>query len=344
QGRQIVTDSPDLSDFGVVVPPREDAGDSSDQLKRKGTMDSSDKLVTIAVVTADEKSPLWDSMDENKRTVEVNFNDLGLVLNLQTTVLLIDFFTGGDTSAPSTGQLESTTSNAGTKTSSNKAAEASDGGAELWTIRVNALVLTLNSADRALCRLDVGGGDLQIKMGGVFEGGRQITAKLGPGLLQDLTDGGSIYRNVFKSEGKDILHLRFTKVGTNTRPSIQLQDPSHPAKSEDSVLWVRLGSMQLLYTMRFFSQLSAWLLNFNDLQGVVSFMRTGEEQLADTKFYYDIAAPSPAIVVPLKSTSNIAYVAYPGNIAISNRYENMPEVRGTTDQEGENEQIMVYLL
>eukprot|EP01134_Creolimax_fragrantissima_P005907 CFRG5907T1 len=342
QDRIVVTDQPDLSDFGVNIPTDTESDGGNGSINDR---EAQDALVSIKVVMAEKDSPLWSGMDGNNRTVDVDFNNLGVILNLQTTVLLIDFFVGDSqldnvdrnsstshsfstsTTLPSDSPLltpsinKSNTSRDTSTTEVTPNVDVAGNNAELWTINVKALVLTLNTTDNALCRLDIGGGQLQIRIGGVFEGGLQVEGKLGPGLLRDLTERGSVYSNVFRTVGKDILQLRYTKLGTESPPAIQLQDHHHRAKAGDSVLWVRLGSLQLLYTMRFFNLLADWLLNFQYLQGLVSFMRTGEEQMMNAKFYYDIAAPSPAIVVPVKSDSNMAFVAYPGNITLANSYE-----------------------
>eukprot|EP00124_Ichthyophonus_hoferi_P003606 Ihof_evm1s323 gene=Ihof_evmTU1s323 len=305
----IATDDPNMEDIGGLPVEAE--------------TDRKESLVHIRVSGADRLSPVYEKQKGVGRLVDISCNTLGLFINIDTWVLLIDFFVAQEITNQASPSPMVSANQPLTPVDPLDTQPIMD--AETWNVRVCTLIMTLNQGRKQLARFDICQVACSAYMGGIHDNGLRIDGKLGWLRVLDLTKDGQLYSTAFVTTGAEMLSFSYTQLGNAVPVKEQLRDLDHPAKVGDSLLQLDIGAAYVVYCRRFIDQLFQYLYQFQHVQGLVSYLHTGREQQADLRFYYIIHLHNPAIVVPSSSKSVHALIGYLGNIQMTNEYVDMAQ-------------------
>ncbi|KAK3737381.1 hypothetical protein QZH41_011519 [Actinostola sp. cb2023] len=270
----------------------------------------------------DDKTPIKANVH---RLIKIDFNSLDTVVNLQTWVLVLDFFgIGVPQTSPS--QPNSPVSTQAPSSVLDPVTPQTPKGMDLIyveeepttthiEIQVQSLTLTLNKSQYPLAKAKVAGLFCFLKMG---DGRLCADGKLATVSLTDMSPHGSLYREKFTSCGDEALRFEYIKYDD---PDLSLQ------RDNDMSLSLRMSSVQYVHTKRFITELIAFCQHFLQLQEVLGRMRAqsaGNEVSwmfgRSARVSLDIKAGSPVIVIPQSSKSPHMLVADLGDLTITNAF------------------------
>lgn len=280
------------------TPPPSPRGKMSPNVFRE------DNLVHANIVL----KPSRHSKMIQSRQVTVDFNSLDVIVNVESWVVVLDFFGISDIDEKTS--IKNQQLDPPHTPSSIKSFPDPLGMDSELEITVKSLSVVLNRAEYEVARavmtnlssrlVSMAGSDLT-----------QTEASVGSFTLFDLTPHHSnLYREKFITAG---LKLSMSKYNT---PDI--------LKFRPFDIQMKLDMMSLVYvhTQRYVSEVQAFFNLFPHLRREVGYFRGNllEDDLnaISTRVLMEVHAPSPIIILPMSSQSSCALVADLGNLSISN--------------------------
>ncbi|XP_022802556.1 vacuolar protein sorting-associated protein 13D-like isoform X2 [Stylophora pistillata] len=302
----------------------EDLGTSNTVIKdKKGS-----NLVHINVHLID-KNDLEFSTNYNSvnRIIEVDFNSLEANLNLQTWVIVLEFFGIGVPQQPSASQpsspnplspqpneLSDTTNEEQQDTQMEEQTEAEGINTDV-KFQVLSLTLTLSKTRYPIAKVNAFGLSTEVNMS---DGNFTAKGKLSSLSVTDMSPHGSLYREKFTTFGDEALSFNFHKYGT---PDPDLQ------RENDMSLKLRMSSVQYVHTKRFQTELVVFFQHYLQLQEVLGRMRAASEGNEvswmigrGSRVALDVKAGNPVILVPRSAKSSHMLVADLGNLTVNNGF------------------------
>ena len=269
-----------------------------------------ENLVLIKVLLIDpESADFTVKYNSTRRFVEVDLNELDVVVNVESWVMVLDFFGA----SPST-----TTDSKKTKKKHNKSSEsiASSPGYQDWSSASAARLVNsrweveVRSFRLLLNRLEKGRGyevaeavvtGLSWEMASM-RGNLDVTGKLGGVLVRDLTPvGRKLYSERFVTTGNEALDFQFFRFSA---------DDPHLARDYDVRLNINMASVLYVHTQRFYVECMSVVQQFQQL------LAAGQQQVKldksptasqrkqwrhGTRILLNVDAGSPVIVLPVCS-------------------------------------------
>jgi vacuolar protein sorting-associated protein 13D len=271
-------------------------------------MSRKDNLVHIDVQLIDPKSPEFFSRhNANQRYVDINFNCLDLIVNIESWVMILDFFGMG------TEQENIQVKKPKVQTQQLKCDESVNSELEI-KIRSLTLVLTRGSGGE-LARANVSQFTAHTEKRGLES---STSGKLGKLSLLDLTPHGRLYRERFTTTGGEALDFQILNY---SKPDVEL------TREFDTQVRLKMSSVHYVHTQRFIEELKTQFTHFSVLQTLVSKFRAaasgnlGEDHATrGRRIFWDIQAASPVILLPLSSKSNKVLVADLGELTVTNKF------------------------
>nr|CAD7268212.1 unnamed protein product [Timema shepardi] len=192
------------------------------------------------------------------RSVTVNFNSLDVVVNVESWVVVLDFFGIGSSSRSTEDRIHSVqqTSTAVEKSTENEIVFNSE-----MDVEVRSLTLVLNHPEYEVARANIS--HLTVRVN-TRHSDQSIEGRLGSMSLMDLTHHGQLYREKFTLSGLEA--LSFTMI-RNTRPNLDSSPPF------DSHLKIEMSSVLYVHTSRFVAEIQEFFHSFSRLQDVVESIR-----------------------------------------------------------------------
>ncbi|XP_048580764.1 intermembrane lipid transfer protein VPS13D isoform X3 [Nematostella vectensis] len=301
--------------------------DSGEESAHKRKLNERRKLKENALVTCyvtlvkNDDEEFETKYKSVHRRVQVDFNSLDTVINLQTWVLVLEFFGIGVAPPPSQASSPVTPqapANFGSMDLDDQMPldTSPDDNKSINTkvdIQVASLTLTVNKSQYPLAKAKVTGLSCYLDMS---EGNMAAEGKLTNISLTDMSPHGALYREKFKTCGKEALSFQFFKYG---EPDLDLDRPF------DMSLVLRMSSVQYVHTKRFQSELVAFCQHYLQLQEVLGRIRAEDAGNAvswmigrGSRVLLDIQAGSPVILVPRSAKSSHMLVADLGDLTLKN--------------------------
>ena len=231
----------------------------------KKDLKSEENLVHIKVLDIDSRSPEFHSRHNcTNRFVDVDFNTLDIMFNLQTWVIVLDFFGIGSgpsqvpKSAPVTRRVHP---RPGQPQQQEPAREEEHLNCEV-EVKVRSLSLVLNNPDYEVASAAVKSYSSTVSL---REGNFAVAGRLGNFSLKDLTSHGALYKDRFLSRGENVLTFNLFRYGGP--PDDKL------ARPYDAFLGVRMASIIYVHTHRFYSEILSFFNQFHQLQSVMNRIR-----------------------------------------------------------------------
>ncbi|KAG8261126.1 hypothetical protein J6590_081168 [Homalodisca vitripennis] len=276
---------------------------------------SEDNLVHINVVL---KAPRHPSLNMS-RCVNIDFNSLDVVVNVESWVVVLDFFGISSTQPPLDKQ-----SPGGQPPTSELVSFGSD-KPQMNTeteISVRSLSVVLNRAECEVARAVMS----QLSARVVTQAGSDVTdteASVGSLSLLDLTPvHGQLYRERFLTAGLNLIMKKYNS------PDVYL------IREYDMYLRLDMTSVQYIHTKRFIAELQAFFRQFSQLQRILDSIRSARQvselQGPGTRLKLEVNTASPVILLPMSSQSNEVLVADLGKLSVSNRFV-MSGTHGSSD-------------
>lgn len=290
----------------------------NDSIKRD--LQNEDNLIHIKVLNIDKRGPdYYKKYKCTNRFVDVNFNTLDIMFNLQTWVLVLDFFGIGAgpskdmSSAPITQKAQDYERSKRTRDAN--VLQEDDFNMEI-DIKVKHLSLILNKPEYEVASAGVRN---FVSLVSLRDGNYSVGGKLGQFSLKDLTPHSSQYKDRFLSRGEQVLTFHFFKY---------TQDDEKLSRPYDASLKLRMASVIYVHTHRFYSEILVFFNQFHVLQSVTNSMRDvaaggAVKDLAGrgTRIRLDIEAKSPLILLPMSASSSKILSVDLGFLEIQNTFK-----------------------
>jgi vacuolar protein sorting-associated protein 13D len=275
-----------------------------------------ENLVLIKVLLIDPTSADFAiKYNSTRRFVEVDLNELDVVVNVESWVMVLDFFgaspnsgtdkkksrkkhKSSETSAPSPGYQDwrAASGTAGRLVNSR------------WEVEVRSFRLLLNRLEKGrgyeVAEAVVTG--LSWEMASM-RGNLDVTGKLGGVLVRDLTPvGRQLYNERFVTTGNEALDFQFFRFSA---------DDPHLARDYDIRLNINMASVLYVHTQRFYVECMSVLQQFQQLMAAEQHHSTPQQEKLEksppsnnrkqwkhgTRILLNVDAGSPVIVLPVCS-------------------------------------------
>ncbi|GFQ85231.1 vacuolar protein sorting-associated protein 13D [Trichonephila clavata] len=299
------------ADYPTTPPP---SPTGSNDIKNH----SADALVSINVTLIDKKSPHFTKKyNKISHFIDIDFNSLDIVLNLQTWVMVIDFFSsGGDEIEEMV--LDRSNSNIKNsfygerKTENDFAKESSNSEIRL---KVKSLTVVLNKPEYKLASANISNyiSDMSFR-----ESNYTIKGTLGSISVSDLSPHGYLYPEKFITTGSEALHFNVFKY-SNSTPNVQTEF--------DMSVKCQMSSVQYVHTQRFLTEITTFFRHFNEMQELIRRIRLAAsgavvdpENSRGSRIKLDISAGSPVIAIPQSASLTDVLVADLGQITVCNTF------------------------
>ena len=250
------------------------------------------------------------------RFVEINLNALDIIVNLESSVMVLDFF-GTNPKASQQQKRKLTASSPGYQDWSKVANSSTN---SRWEVEVRSFNLLLNRKDYEVAEATVS--NLTWEMASM-RGNLDITGKLGSITVEDLTPAGRMYRERFITSGNEALDFQIF--------CFSADDP-RLARDYDVRLNVTMASVLYVHTQRFYTECFSMLEQFQQLRQVAANLSTNGNSATSehgsryrpwrhgTRVSLNVEARSPVILVPVSSTSEHLLVIDLDRISVSNNF------------------------
>lgn len=264
-----------------------------------------DNLVHINVVL---RAPRHHGMNSS-RFVSIDFNSLDVIANVESWVVVLDFF--GISSTEPDVQNEDTTKEPIAKKQQATQVEQTPMNSE-FEISVRSLSLVLNRKDYEVARANMS----QLNAHITTIGGSGVTdteASVGSFSLSDLTPLHSqLYREKFITAGLNLVMTKYNSVDFNR------------SREVDVCLKMEMTSVLYVHTQRFVAELQAFFRHFSQLQKLLGSIRSARKMSdfdgPSMRIKLELHAASPVILLPLSSRSLEVLIADLGRLCVSNRF------------------------
>ena len=276
-----------------------------------------ENLVHISILNVDKSHPDLATVHEGiNKIVNVDFNSLDINFNLQTWVVVLDFFgigSGGDSDMTEADQGEESTT---TKI---------DEHVTSIDIQVKSLAICFNKNEVDLFKASVlNYASKTFLRNGNFE----IEGQLGNFCIKDLTSYGFLYRDRFLCRGEEILKFKIFKYG---------QKDEQLKRQHDIEVILKMTSITYVHTQRFWSVLMNFFTEFQQLQETLNThrftsQRKDQQQQSvgfvpeawgtgrGSRIKLNIEADSPMLVLPMSASSTQVLMADLGFLEINNTF------------------------
>ncbi|KAI5737130.1 hypothetical protein M8J76_010314 [Diaphorina citri] len=319
-------ETPRYGGYGNHRPPPEFCPQTpppSPREKMSPNMFREDNLVHINVLLYDTSAPRSHHSNVN-RSIAVDFNSLDIVVNVESWVVVLDFFgiSGADVpdaSEPSTLDTPAfsypSSDEMGDKCYLSPDKETITFQTE-WDIGVKSLSLVLNKTEYEVARANVSA--LQCRMTGANYAnlGAVVTLQgtIGSLSLSDLTpEFSTLYNQRFISSDLKLFVQRFSD-----------KDRRH-SRLYDTYLKLDLPCVIYTHTQRFVAELQAFLRHFQQLQKLLGVIRSSSQWVEDQgpgmRLLLEIHAASPIILVPVSSNYDQLLIADLGQLVVKNTFK-----------------------
>eukprot|EP00794_Sanderia_malayensis_P015340 gene15340-16917_t len=283
--------------------------------------------VKVAITLVDDDFQAQDSSEifVNKY-IDVAFNSLDLTVNLQTWVVLFEFFgigappqqqfaTSGQTSPSRSTDISEDFEGLPADNEMFVFEEARITGTDI-RVSMKSLAATLNKERYPLAKAVVSSLSFDVEQRGSDQ---KVIGSIGNMSLSDMSPYGRLYRERFVTYGNQALAFTFFRYG----------EPDPLLKRDlDMKLELKMSSVQYTHTQRFLSEVIAFAQHFLQLQEVLGRMRAaseGNEVFAITnraaRLSLSIDADVPILILPRSATSRDMLVACLGHIVVANSFQ-----------------------
>ncbi|KAK6626649.1 hypothetical protein RUM44_009125 [Polyplax serrata] len=280
---------------------------------RKSPVDSASKkenLVFINVTMVDrEASGHLTQYEGMNRIVTVDFNCLDVIANIESWVVVFDFFGIDKTPTPDKVHVEETLE---TKTNSSTDEVVKPVNSKL-DLEVRSLTLVLIRPEYEVAKANISHLSIKTKTCGPefsWEG------RLGSMSLADLSPHGKLYRERFLSSGNQALHVQYKSFGN--------KEETCAVRHCDSELRIEMSSIFYVHTGRFLGEIYAYFDRFSQFQALMVAMRSSDNEnrklKPSSRMLLEINAGSPVLLLPVSSTSPEVLVVNLGKLTVRNRF------------------------
>ena len=315
------------SDMGIPAtpPPSVCSSRASPTLNSSFRKDfqSDDNLVHMKILNIDKSLPDFVTRHNcTNRFIDIDFNTLDIILNLQTWVIVLDFFgIGSGATSKSTNTYDIKPSFRIEKSDdkhSQFAKKIPNEKTQTFNteidIKVKSLSVLLNMPDYELASATAKNYTSKISL---RDNNFAIWGSLGNFSLKDLTSHGLLYKDRISSKlAKQAFNFHFFKFGA---PDPKLERP------QDATLKIRMSSIIYVHTNRFYSELVSFFNQFHQLYSVTNRMREAAAGITlneiasrGTRVKLDLEAGSPLLILPMSSFSSQLLVIDLGRLEILN--------------------------
>ncbi|KAL7638274.1 UNVERIFIED_CONTAM: hypothetical protein RMT77_010838 [Armadillidium vulgare] len=289
-------------------PPSPSAGTResvSGQLSKDGA------LVNISIFTVDPKSPdFMNKYDGNSRFVDIDLSSLVTVINLESWVMVFDFFR-----SPSEGiSKETANSSEILDESTSFDVKSNEEQNMVMEVQVRSLTLVLNKSEGEMAKFAVN----QVSVRSVGSAGDlTLNGRLGSLSLIDCTPHGSHYREKFLTVGTEAMTFQLFRYSEED-PNLQ--------RNCDIRLKLKMSSIMYVHSHRFLQELTQFFLQFLFLRDKLSDWRAVRaglkvtEKPHGTRVSLDISAGSPVIFIPMWNQSDEVLAVDLGSLSVSNKF------------------------
>lgn len=311
--------------YGSNRPPAEFCPQTpppSPREKMSPNMFREDNLVHINVL-------LYDTTDHScssnvNRSIAVDFNSLDIVVNVESWVVVLDFFGISGVDVPDACEPSTLDTPVLSYPSSNDMGEKCHFSPDKetitfqteWDIGVKSLSLVLNKTEYEVAKANVSA--LQCRMTGANYAnlGAVVTLQgnIGSLSLSDLTpEFSSLYNQRFISSDLKLFVQRFS------------DRDRRRSRLYDTYLKLDLPCVIYTHTQRFVAELQAFLRHFQQLQKLLGVIRSSSQWIEDQgpgmRLLLEIHAASPIILVPVSSNYDQLLIADLGQLVIKNTFK-----------------------
>lgn len=277
-----------------------------------------DALVTINITFIDKRSPYF-SKKHNKTShfIDVDFNSLNILLNLQAWVMVIDFFSSGteeERQLNTNPNISNIKSPGPTEKKVEPEVQEVASNTE-FRLKVNSLTVILNKPEYKLASATVSNfaSDMSFR-----ESGSTIKGTLGSISVSDLSPHGYLYPEKFITTGSEALHFHVFRYCSTVLSSQTDYDLS---------VKCQMSSVQYVHTQRFLTEITTFFRHFNEMQELIRKIRLAASgtnfDISNTRgsrVKLDISAGSPVIAIPQSATLTDVLVANLGKITVCNTF------------------------
>ncbi|XP_071747088.1 intermembrane lipid transfer protein VPS13D [Lepeophtheirus salmonis] len=285
-------------------------------------------LVHIKIEEYDINSQELNEQElSTKRLVDVDFNNLDIVINIKTWVIILDFFSMSkrqdepDVSSSSTFRSSPTppasTSSWGSRSRFEPELNKKPLGNTKIDLRVKSLSVLLNKPEYELSKISVNN-----FAANMISSEKDFTIKghLGNFSLKDLTPTGRLYSDRFISRkgSNRVLSFNFFKYSALDEKL---------GRDFDSSLSLHMDQVIYVHTQRFYTELLAFFAHFSHLQKLMdqsidpqnesSFPRTVSREI---RLKLEIDAESTIIFLPMSSFSTRILTVDLGQLSVRNKF------------------------
>lgn len=288
-------------DYPSTPPP-------SPQHHSSGRLMRDDTLVRINIVLVDRNAPKLTSLFNNiHRSINVDFNTLDIIVNVESWVVILDFFGFGPSKRTAQPKEQVPKSSGVTDSVESIQSDNIKLELEIWS-----LTLVLNRPEYEVARANVSQLSAEILN---RNGDLSLDGRLGKMSLMDATPHSAFYRERFISSGSEALNVHYFRYGA--------PDPTMK-REHDSQLRIEMSSVLYVHTQRFVAEINAFFRHFSQLQNVLSNIRSAsqvpEEVVRRSRRLLVVTAGSPVLLLPLSSHSTEILVADLGKLSINNKF------------------------
>ena len=294
-------------------PPSVSVSPLPQQMVRRD-LTSQENLVHVSILSVNTNSPdFLTRYGGTDKFVDVDFNSLDINFNLQTWVVILDFFgigSGGPEDAvpaSNLADLESAERHQSTEID----------------IKVKSLSVCFNRNEKDLFKSTVLNYTSKINL---KDGNFCIEGQLGNFCIKDLTNFGMLYRDRFLCRGEQILSFKIFKFG---KEDLELM------RDNDISVDLRMKAITYVHTQRFYSLMMDFFNQFQQLQAKMNSVRASSAPRPPgvgfkpaefgtgrgSRIQLRVEAESPLLVLPLSSYSGQVLLMDLGCLEINNKFQ-----------------------
>ncbi|XP_043601959.1 vacuolar protein sorting-associated protein 13D isoform X2 [Bombus pyrosoma] len=272
-----------------------------------GASTSEENLVLMSITITEPDCDLPTKNQFHQKIVTVDFNCLDLVINVESWMVVFDFFgfAGPSGSSPKVTMHQ-------TSTGTDQLDKADNLPLRSETeIEVRSLTLVLIQSEREIAKANVSNANMHILKA---NGKTKVSGSLGSMSLLDLTPHGRFYRERFLSSGRKALNFQYSSyVDSEKRPY-------------DAQLKLEMSAVHYVHTQRFVAELQAFIGHFSQLWTIMANLRAGVGAIIDTnkrsiRLSLELEAGAPVILLPVSSRSDEMLLLDLGELTAHNRFE-----------------------
>ncbi|XP_033365082.1 vacuolar protein sorting-associated protein 13D isoform X2 [Bombus vosnesenskii] len=272
-----------------------------------GASTSEENLVLMSITITEPDCDLPTKNQFHQKLVTVDFNCLDLVINVESWMVVFDFFgfAGPSGSSPKVTMHQTSTGTDQLDKADNLPLRSETG------IEVRSLTLVLIQSEREIAKANVSNANMHILKA---NGKTKVSGSLGSMSLLDLTPHGRFYRERFLSSGRKALNFQYSSyIDSEKRPY-------------DAQLKLEMSAVHYVHTQRFVAELQAFIGHFSQLWTIMANLRAGVGAIIDTnrrsiRLSLELEAGAPVILLPVSSRSDEMLLLDLGELTAHNRFE-----------------------